>query len=167
MQMQMQPQMQPQQQQQQPSNGHDGHGICMTRRFKAPRFRHERIHLLLLRLHGLILWRSVEAVMSSSSPFGLTAPSQVQQQQPQMQMQMQPQMQPQQHDGHGICMTRRLKAPWFRHERVHSLLLGLHGLIPFDQAPPQPQGGLASQTYPNPNVPQTNPFFNTAPQKRT
>ncbi|KAF3020376.1 hypothetical protein E8E15_004247 [Penicillium rubens] len=37
---------------------------------------------------------------------------------------------------------------------------------PFDQAPPQPQGGLASQTYPNPNVPQTNPFFNTAPQNQ-
>ncbi|KGO40267.1 Arf GTPase activating protein [Penicillium expansum] len=37
---------------------------------------------------------------------------------------------------------------------------------PFDQAPPQPQGGLASQTYPNPNSPQTNPFFNTAPQNQ-
>ncbi|KAI3200524.1 hypothetical protein CBS147311_5311 [Penicillium roqueforti] len=37
---------------------------------------------------------------------------------------------------------------------------------PFDQAPPQPQGGLANQTYPNPNAPQTNPFFNTAPQNQ-
>ncbi|KAJ5514387.1 Arf GTPase activating protein [Penicillium fimorum] len=37
---------------------------------------------------------------------------------------------------------------------------------PFNQAPPQPQGGLASQTYPNPNSPQTNPFFNTAPQNQ-
>ncbi|KGO71953.1 Arf GTPase activating protein [Penicillium italicum] len=38
---------------------------------------------------------------------------------------------------------------------------------PFDQAPPQPQSGLASQTYPNPNAPQTNPFFTTAPQNQT
>ncbi|KAJ6138151.1 Arf GTPase activating protein [Penicillium samsonianum] len=36
---------------------------------------------------------------------------------------------------------------------------------PFDQAPPQPQGGLG-QTYPNPNAPQTNPFFNTAQQNQ-
>ncbi|KAJ5960143.1 uncharacterized protein N7479_007293 [Penicillium vulpinum] len=38
---------------------------------------------------------------------------------------------------------------------------------PFNQAPPQPQGSLASQTYPNPNAPQMNPFFNTAPQNQT
>ncbi|KAG0159170.1 hypothetical protein PDIDSM_6691 [Penicillium digitatum] len=37
---------------------------------------------------------------------------------------------------------------------------------PFDQAPLQPQGGLASQAYSNPNMPQTNPFFNTAPQNQ-
>ncbi|KAJ5163317.1 Arf GTPase activating protein [Penicillium coprophilum] len=37
---------------------------------------------------------------------------------------------------------------------------------PFNQAQPQPQSGLASQTYPNPKSPQTNPFFNTAPQNQ-
>jgi hypothetical protein len=37
---------------------------------------------------------------------------------------------------------------------------------PFDQAAPQPQGGFASQTYPNPNAPQTNPFFNNVPQNK-
>ncbi|KAJ5467502.1 hypothetical protein N7475_005254 [Penicillium sp. IBT 31633x] len=39
---------------------------------------------------------------------------------------------------------------------------------PFDQAAPQPQGGLvSSQTYPNPSAVQMNPFFNTAPQNQS
>ncbi|KAJ5185085.1 Arf GTPase activating protein [Penicillium cf. griseofulvum] len=37
---------------------------------------------------------------------------------------------------------------------------------PFNQAPPQQQGGLASQTYPNPNSP-TNPFFNNTPHNQS
>ncbi|KAJ5633666.1 hypothetical protein N7528_001508 [Penicillium herquei] len=35
---------------------------------------------------------------------------------------------------------------------------------PFFQTAPQPQGGIASQTYPNPGAPQNNPFFSNVPQ---
>ncbi|KAJ6007736.1 hypothetical protein N7540_011712 [Penicillium herquei] len=35
---------------------------------------------------------------------------------------------------------------------------------PFFQTAPQPQGGIASQTYPNPGAPQNNPFFSSVPQ---
>ncbi|KAJ5129876.1 uncharacterized protein N7515_005915 [Penicillium bovifimosum] len=38
---------------------------------------------------------------------------------------------------------------------------------PFDQAAPQPQGGYAGQTYPNPSAPQTNPFFTSVPQNQS
>ncbi|KAJ5583041.1 Arf GTPase activating protein [Penicillium sp. DV-2018c] len=38
---------------------------------------------------------------------------------------------------------------------------------PFDQAAPQSQGGFAGQTYPKPNAPQTNPFFNSVPQNQS
>ncbi|KAJ5759119.1 hypothetical protein N7520_006275 [Penicillium odoratum] len=37
---------------------------------------------------------------------------------------------------------------------------------PFFQTAPQPQGGMASQTYPNPGAVQNNPFFNTAAQNQ-
>ncbi|KAJ5526210.1 hypothetical protein N7494_012860 [Penicillium frequentans] len=38
---------------------------------------------------------------------------------------------------------------------------------PFFQTAPQPQGGMASQTYPIPGAAQNNPFFNTAAQNQT
>ncbi|KAJ6095577.1 hypothetical protein N7486_006323 [Penicillium sp. IBT 16267x] len=38
---------------------------------------------------------------------------------------------------------------------------------PFFQTVPQPQGGMASQTYPHPGVAQNNPFFTTAAQNQS